>query len=180
MTSEGSELGFLDPTRHRPRDNLQEGETLDVPLWLAKALTDPSKGFCRVNLPAVYGADVKNALLAAPGKASFASSPYYYEVALELNKAMDEEARDPLMQPGPDSLLFKTYSARYVEILGKCDNWKHQDLSTYALTLTASERNLLGVTYHTVKDYGRWRSEESGRIEASHVVSSGRKRKRVD
>ena len=106
----GYKLGFLDPVRHDAQDDvrfprflfppisaltlfflfsplslflkIQEDEESDLPLWLARGLSN--KNHVTVALPKKYGKGVQNALQADASIVSFKSGPYYYDGLLSF------------------------------------------------------------------------------------------------
>ena len=70
-------LGCLDPVEHDDQDDIKEGEQIELPLWIAKGLSN--KQYISVELPKIYRIEAQNELLAAPNNWNLKSGPYYYE-----------------------------------------------------------------------------------------------------
>ena len=89
---------------------------------------------------------------------------------------LEDTVRDGDLQAGPDSVLLGLYRERYKEILTKCHNWRQEDITSFCMSLTMSERRVFAAGYRTICDFEQWRNQEGGHIHKCGFLKS-RKRK---
>lgn len=81
-------LGHLDPTQGKK--DIDESETVELPLWLAEPLQEGRIGI--IDLPRAFSASVRDQLLAAPTTVRLRDkSPYFYETGLRLASQCSSE-----------------------------------------------------------------------------------------
>jgi GINS complex subunit 3 len=81
-------LGQLDTTNEE--EYLPEGTKVELPLWLAKALSH--KDYVKIELPKHYGSKMRDAILAGAAPINLKDfSHYYFEIGLQLATLLDDE-----------------------------------------------------------------------------------------
>lgn len=85
-------LGFLDPTNDR--SNLQQGAKVELPLYMAKALTQ--RGMTEMELPKHYELKMRHNIAASALNINLKEyTPYYFEVGMELAAQLrDKDLQD--------------------------------------------------------------------------------------
>lgn len=72
-------LGHLDPSQGKK--DIDESETVELPLWIAEPLQEARTGL--IDLPRAFSASVRDQLLASPTTTRLRDkSPFFYETGL--------------------------------------------------------------------------------------------------
>ena len=122
-------LGFLDPGGMDT--DLQPEQTIELPLWLAHALTKKKLGM--VLVPNNYSSRSLESLKGDPRSISFSNQPFYFQVGMKCSELLEDEALS--------QTLLDAFSERYVKISEAAHNMRNVDITDFTTRLSEMEKN---------------------------------------
>lgn len=161
----GAGLGHLDPSQGKK--DIDESETVELPLWLAEPLHVGRIGL--IDLPRSYSSRVRDQLLADPTAVRLRDySPFYYETGLRLADQCSGEDAQRL----PSSIK-ATLASRVSWIVSRAQYSLNADVSQFVDALTNLEQQLFWQGYAFVRDKLAWRKRKTGILRPLGDGSSG-------
>ncbi|XP_001601773.1 DNA replication complex GINS protein PSF3 [Nasonia vitripennis] len=163
-------LGFLCPSSDR--QDLEPGTRIDLPLWLADALSKSRQPIVTCETPKIFKDSYKEILHADACAVELSKwCQHYYELGLHLPQ-MSVEDSSKLAE-----FLLEVFKSRFVVII----DWEH-NVSTPALK---GQISVLEKKLYLQGDIGRqqllnWLNKGVKHIKTSTVLNNIRKRKRMD
>jgi GINS complex subunit 3 len=140
--------------------DIEEGQHVELPLWLAEKLADSK--LVSVELPRNFSKKVRDSLQAAPETVRLREkSPHFYEVGLRL--AQVSIAEDASRLP---AAIQATLAKRVNMILMKSQNSASTDPSRFVEGLTDFEQRIFWFGFKHAKEQLKWRQGKSAEIKA--------------
>jgi len=167
FNTDSYQLGFIDSGT--ATEDLSEGTKADVPFWLGSVLH--SNTLVTLDYPKVYTKLMGN-LKQDPMSVSFASSPYYYYVALEISSLTNGFDNSKMLETLQGAL-----AERYKTILDRSQNLRSSDSTDFTRKLTRSEKNLFEAGYNGAAEIEKWKGGRADKLTVSAILHP-KKRKR--
>ena len=164
-------LGFLSPAAKD--GDLKPGQKLDLPLWLASALSTKREVFVACETPKIYRDSYREILQADACAVELNKlNHHYYELGLQLPQLSEDERRKL-----PEFLL-DVFKSRFRIIMDSEQN--PFSVVTMRGQLSVLERKLLGQGTIGRQQLLNWLNKGVKNIKTSNVLSNIRKRKRME
>ncbi|XP_068235027.1 DNA replication complex GINS protein PSF3-like [Palaemon carinicauda] len=163
-------LGFLDPSGGNK--DIEQGTKLDLPCWLARALSSARLRIVKTQLPVSYKEKYREILKADPSVVDLHKlGPHFYELGMHLLPLSNAES-SPLA-----TLLTQTLRERLRWIMDSAQNSSEDDTSTQIARLDDLERSLFGVGQKALRDHKLWLSRKAHILTTSAMIEQHNKRK---
>ncbi|XP_068233947.1 DNA replication complex GINS protein PSF3-like [Palaemon carinicauda] len=163
-------LGFLDPSGGNK--DIEQGTKLDLPCWLARALSSARLRIVKTQLPVSYKEKYRYNFKADPSVVDLHKlGPHFYELGMHLLPLSNAES-SPLA-----TLLTQTLRERLRWIMDSAQNSSEDDTSTQTARLDDLERSLFGVGQKALRDHKLWLSRKAHILTTSAMIEQHNKRK---
>ena len=138
------------------KDNLEEGDKLEMPLWLAKLLYSADK--LDIATPKFFGKSFRDTLIADPTIINLQDkSTYFYEVSLFLSEVLGEEQINNIIP-----VIHKTFVERYTMISDYAEGKSvSQNMSSFTRKLWNVEAYLFTVNKERIKETVNFKQQHS-------------------
>ncbi|KAJ9598874.1 hypothetical protein L9F63_026591 [Diploptera punctata] len=163
-------LGFLDPSSEN--EDLAEGTSLELPLWLPRSLTAQRRHLVTIDIPKVFKEAYREILKADASVVDLHKlSIYFYDFGIYLSKMGHRESA------AIAATLTQTFKERFRQVM----DWAHNSGTdpTVAQGLDNLERILFQEGHATRVQLDAWLNDGSRKITAADMVINHKKRKRA-
>ncbi|VVD06043.1 unnamed protein product [Leptidea sinapis] len=161
-------MGYLDPSC--PEEDLKEGTTTDIPLWLAESLSSRRPPLVSVDLPKIFKETYREIFNADACTVDLHKlNQHFYELGCYVAKydIKGEVAKT----------LINTFRQRFRMILSASVS---TDSMTALQPLSASERDRTATAMNTEKALSGWLKRGDCPLTTANMVANHRKRKRAE
>ena len=165
------DCGYLDPSC--PNTDLAQGAEVDLPIWLAKPLTQ--RGDVRVHVPKYLGEKHRKHIRASPAAVNLREkSLYFYKIGTAIAQLVNRnEAREV-----EDVLRVAFGGERYRQILDESMNSRDEDTTEFTRKLTHLEKELFEKGLLGASDFYSWKNRSAGLLRCASLLDVSRKRRR--
>lgn len=165
-------LGFLDPGADS--ENLASGTKMELPLWLAKAISGRRAMSVSTELPKQYREGYREILSAEASVVDLHKlGPFYYGFGSQLLQFDHPDS------PDIAKMLLQTFKDRLRNLMDISQNAYNQDTSKMTARLDQMERKVFQCGQIGLNDFQKWETRETEKLKTSDMVMFHRKRKRV-
>ncbi|XP_074646777.1 DNA replication complex GINS protein PSF3-like [Tubulanus polymorphus] len=166
-------LGFLDPSADS--EDLSANSKLELPYWLARALCSRKRHIVSIEIPKQYREGNRHIYQADPNVVDLHKmGPYFYTFGTQLLSFGHTESTDIA------KTLLTTFQGRFRRIMDCSQNAYFEDGAKIMSKLDELEKVIYKYGQLGLKDFKRWETRETEKLDTSHMVSRFRKRKRVN
>ena len=152
------------------KEEVPEGHTMDLPLWLAEDLSHFNSKLVEISLPPAYTPKSREDIKADPVAAKLRElSPHFYNVGLRLCPLL----KDPNGHKRLSNDVREVLSRRAQEILSKARTRLGADVSAYRDKLTDLEQQVFDAASAFTAAKLSWRREEAGIMRPPAAALSG-------
>ncbi|XP_007902847.2 DNA replication complex GINS protein PSF3 [Callorhinchus milii] len=163
-------LGFLDKSGEAPL--IPEATKMELPLWLAKGLSDPKRRIVSVSAPKIYNGRWRTIFNADANVVDLHKmGPYYYGFGTQLLNFESPENTEIAQT------ILQTFVSRFRRIMDSSQNAYNEDTSVLVAHLDELERGLFHAGQKSLNDFQSWEKGKAVQITTSHLVQSYGKRK---
>ncbi|DAZ96788.1 TPA: hypothetical protein N0F65_005786 [Lagenidium giganteum] len=162
---------YLDPSCQG--DDLANGSTVELPLWLAEPLAN--RGDVNVEVPHFLTKRFRRMMKAGPASVNLREfTPHLFEVARHLLPLVEEADAKEI----EEILRLAFGGERYREVLNNAMNTMDTDTTEFTRKLTEEEKKLFQAGVHDAKDFIQWKGRKAETIQTAAVVERSSKRRK--
>ncbi|ELT96859.1 hypothetical protein CAPTEDRAFT_21464 [Capitella teleta] len=165
-------LGYLDSSSET--NNIEAGAAMELPFWMAKALSTRGKHMVSVDLPNSYKESQREILGAEAGVVNLHKwGPYFYKFGMCLLCFEHPESTDIAKS------LLQTLQNRFRGIMDSAQNASYEEIASVTKKLDVLEMSIFRVGQKSIESQLQWEKRQIEKLTVSKVIVNHRKRKRI-